>query len=152
VWSPDGTKILFVSLGYVDGAFNVDVYVMNADGSQRVRLTTTAGGDFEPSWSPDSRKIAFSSQRNGREEIYIINADGTGEHRLHAAEASVGSEQYPAWSPDGTKIAFARASQMFNLQNVYTANADGSGLSQVTHIASGLNVSFPDWGPHPLVT
>ena len=60
-FSPDGTKIAFVSLE--NGAANPEIYVMDADGSGRTRLTTSAGNDFDPAWSPDGTKIAFMSNR-----------------------------------------------------------------------------------------
>jgi len=66
----------------------------------------------------------------------------------------------PGWSPDETRIVFSLASVSngkapqagFSVTNIYTANADGSGLFQVTHVSSGLAVTAADWGTHPLAT
>ena len=55
---------------------------MNADGSNARRLTRSNGNDFESAWSADGSKIAFQSNRDGNEEIYIMNADGSGQTRL----------------------------------------------------------------------
>ena len=87
-WSPDGTKITFTrNLG---GAAGNEVFVMNADGSNPVNLTNnsrfpTAGFNYDaiPSWSPDGRKIAFTSTRdNGDFEVYTMNADGSDVTRI----------------------------------------------------------------------
>lgn len=91
-WSPDGRKIAFVS--YRDG--NMEIYVMNADGSGVTRLTNHPGSDAHPAWSPDGRKIAFQSDRDGNSEIYVMNADGSGVTRLTYSPAYDGE---PAWSP-----------------------------------------------------
>ena len=94
VWSPDGRKIAFVSNR--DGAY--EVYVMNADGSrQRAlaartvpfrglffdgRMARLAAAEVAPVWSPDGRKIAFVSDRDGTYEVYVMNADGSRQERL----------------------------------------------------------------------
>ena len=87
-WSPDGQKIAFSSER--DDALNI--YVMNADGSDVARLTDNSTGGREPAWSPDGRKIAFASDRHdpakgslpvrGDSAIYAMNADGSGVARL----------------------------------------------------------------------
>ena len=63
-----------------------DIFVINADGSNLAQITTDPHGDFDPAWSPDGKQIAFVSDRNANNdsnyEIYLINADGTGEMRL----------------------------------------------------------------------
>jgi len=51
---------------------------MNADGSNQTRLTNSPGSDLSPAWSPTGSKIAFHSTRDGNEEIYVMNANGTG--------------------------------------------------------------------------
>ena len=56
-----------------------------------------------PAWSPDGRKIAFVSDRDGNSEIYVMNADGSGQRRLTRNPAY---DADPAWSPDGRTIAF----------------------------------------------
>jgi Tol biopolymer transport system component len=82
-WSPDGSKIAFVSNR--DG--DHESYVMNANGSSPIRLTTTAGLDVQPVWSPDGEKILFTSRRDGpnvstSNEVYVMNANGSGQTRL----------------------------------------------------------------------
>ena len=69
---------------------------MNADGSGVARLTNHSAADREPSWSPDSRRIAFMSDRNGHDAIHVMNADGSGVTRLTNNSAS---EWSPSWGP-----------------------------------------------------
>jgi Tol biopolymer transport system component len=79
VWSPDGTKIAYEAEG-VRG--RPDIYVMNADGSDRRQLTNHRARDENPDWSPDGTEIAFYSERVGNAEIYVMNADGLQERRV----------------------------------------------------------------------
>ena len=59
-----------------------EIYVMNADGSEQTRLTSVPGNDFFPNWSPDGRRIAFTSDRDGVTEIYGMYANGSHQTRL----------------------------------------------------------------------
>ena len=100
-WSPDGTKIAFVS-----DREGRDIYVMNADGTNVVKITRFEYSVSDPAWSPDGTKIAFirSDIRTGS-DIYVMNADGTNVVKITRFGYIVSD---PAWSPDGTKIAFTR--------------------------------------------
>jgi Tol biopolymer transport system component len=69
---------------------------MNADGSARTRLTDKPDFDGSPAWSPDGTCIAFSSERDGNKDIYVMNADGRGQTRLTDHR---GHDWYPARSP-----------------------------------------------------
>lgn len=68
-WSPDGSRIAFSS----DQVNNSEIYLMNPDGSDVVRLTNNPASDVEAAWSPDGSRIAFSSNRDGNFEIYFLN-------------------------------------------------------------------------------
>ena len=87
-WSPDGTKIAFVT--------DADIYVMNAqDGSNQTNLTMNPAFDFDPSWSPDGTKLAFTSDRDGNTEVYVMNAqDGSNQTRLTDNGASDGLAEW----------------------------------------------------------
>jgi TolB protein len=69
---------------------------MNADGSNALNLTDNPADDLEPAWSPDGRRIAFTSDRGGSRDIYVMNADGSGVTRLTENPAD---DEFPAWSP-----------------------------------------------------
>jgi Tol biopolymer transport system component len=84
-----------------------------------VQLTSGAGDDVSPLWSPDGRRITFSSSRDGDANIYVINPDGTAEMRLTSAP---GDEILGAWSPDGSQIAYTDA-----LGVVHMIGSDGTG-------------------------
>jgi hypothetical protein len=112
---------------------------MNADGSGQTRLTDNNAQDFEPSWSPDGTKIAFTSDRDGNYQIYVMNADGSGQTRL----TDTGGNSYPSWSPDGTKIAFE--STRDGNGEIYVMNADGSGQTRLTD--NNAQDAHPSWSP-----
>jgi Tol biopolymer transport system component len=148
-WSPDGTKIAFVSSrdfpgisGDVTRGF--EIYVMNADGSNPTRLTNNTFSDSNPSWSVDSSKLAFDSNRDGNFEVYVMNADGTAQVDLSNNSSS---DYGPCWSPDGQKIAFLsyRDSVFNSPQDIFVMNADGSGQ---THVTNGfLDPNQLSWQP-----
>ena len=105
VWSPDGRRIAFARKpprcrrpGPPCYSSHTDIYVMNADGSGTRKLTHNARYNAEPAWSPDGRKIAFRSTRNGNRDIYVMNADGSGKQNLTRHPARDGS---PSWSRTG---------------------------------------------------
>jgi Tol biopolymer transport system component/predicted Ser/Thr protein kinase len=93
-WSPDGSKVAFVSER--DGTPNI--YVMNPDGTGTVRLTNEATADTDPQWSRDGKYILFVSRRDNvnNTEIYIMNADGTGQRRITNIPAQ---NLDPSWQP-----------------------------------------------------
>ena len=76
---------------------------MDADGRNVRRLTHHPAMDYWPVWSPDGKRIAFTTNSDGNYEIYLMNADGSGARNLTCHPAQ---DNYPTWSPDGTKIAF----------------------------------------------
>jgi TolB protein len=92
-------------------------------------LVRTQGNwkDGSPAWSPDGRRIAFYSERDGNAEIYVMNADGTGVTRLTNTKADEG---YPAWSPDGRTISFdSDASGTFD---IWAMDATGANVRRLT--------------------
>ena len=102
-WSPAGSVIAFTRSG--GSSAGRQLYVIHPDGTGGPTPLTTGppGQNFLPSWAPSGDKIAFVTNRDGNQEIYVMNADGSGQTRL-TTNAAI--DTGPAWSPDGTKILF----------------------------------------------
>src|SRR4051812_33583746 len=102
VFSPDGTRIAFTSNRYDN---NLEIYVMNVDGSGLRRLTNHPAADAVPTWSPNGAQIAFTSDRSGTPQIYIISStDGSGLRKI----SSESNADRATWSPAPyNEIAFA---------------------------------------------
>jgi Tol biopolymer transport system component len=146
--SPDGNRMVFQRTT-LDALF-----VVNTNGTGLKQITPA---DFlltsSDVWSPQGNEIVFSRHvtPDVRSSIWVVHADGTGLHEINvqpasacgAAKADPNAEGcfQPTWSPDGTKIAFGRSDE------IYTVNADGTGLTQVTDAPGSES---PDWGTHPL--
>jgi Tol biopolymer transport system component len=180
-WSPDGTKIAFAS-DRSAGTSLSDLYVMNADGTGQVAITSTPDVDEDyPAWSPDGKRIAFSrdgeiatvvpagtglvvltaTERfeiepdwspsgtqlvyrvgiNADDEIFRMNADGSGVTNITNSGSTV--EEHPVWSPAGDRIAFVKGA--FSTAEVWTMNPDGTGQTRVT--TNSFLDSQPNWQP-----
>jgi Tol biopolymer transport system component len=117
-----------------------DVYVVNADGSGLQRLTTSAAGEFDPTWSPDGRLIAYRRETPaGQPDVVVMNADGSRKRNLTRLS---GGGISPAWSPDGRRIAFASV-RSGSLTELWVMKPDGTGQRRVGRV----NGEYPDWSP-----
>ncbi len=140
-WSPDGTKIAFVSTRNGDAA---QIYVMEADGKNPIRLTDGLRHKSAPDWSPDGGKIAFTVHPDFRDDVVhhidVMDADGKNRERLEDFA------EEPSWSPDGREIAFASQRADGERHDIYVIGADGQGLRRVTHeLWGGFRPAFsPD--------
>jgi TolB protein len=116
---------------------NSDIYVAALDGTGLRRLTTGPGADFDPSWSPDRRQVAYRCQLGTSSDICIVGLDG-------AAPVDVtntpGDEWSPAWSPDGRWIAFF--SDRADLGSLWLMRPDGSDAHRL--VGGG---EYPAWSP-----
>jgi Tol biopolymer transport system component/preprotein translocase subunit YajC len=141
ICSLSGGQIAFLSTR--DG--NIEIYVMNPDGSNQTRLTSSPEYDHSPAWSPDGRKIAFVSLRDGNDDIYVMNADGSAVTNLTNTtftEDNPISNAGPAWSPDGTRIAFSSRRDQGN-GGIWVMNSDGTDPTQITSEGE----TAPAWSP-----
>jgi Tol biopolymer transport system component len=103
--SPDGRHMLFLR-GFGNG--NNDIMLADADAKNAVNLSATPGAlEGWPSWSPDGRRVLYSSSRSGVYVIYVVNVDGT-ELRPLTDGMATSEDARAAWSPDGSKIVFTR--------------------------------------------
>jgi Tol biopolymer transport system component len=103
--------------------------------------------NINPSWSPDGTRLVFESRRHGNTEIYVVNADGTGERRLTISGSTV-ENTHPTWSPDGRTIAFD--SNRDSAWNIYVIDADGREARRVTSASGAMTPNFarhPEWSP-----
>ncbi len=133
-------KIAFTS----DRDGNLEIYVMNNDGTQQVRLTNNTDTDCLPAVSPDGRKIAFVSKQTTSGNVYIkiMNADGTEQTELTQISSSTylwHADRSLSWSPDGRKIAFDSEYEIF------TINVDGSNRTNLTN--NPARDFAPAWSP-----
>lgn len=115
-WSPDGERIVFV--GYVgDG---VDLFTINADGTDLRNLTNIGEHVIQPEWSPDGAQIVYLRTSADSSDIYVMDADGANNRRLtngirpdgsskDRIAPDTGNESEPVWSPDGSWIAYLHA-------------------------------------------
>ena len=123
-WSPDGTKIVYRAWHPTDSTgladyrnllaqhmvrpSRMELWVMNADGSNQKQITNLGGANFGPSWTPDGRRIVFSSNyknpRSRNFDLYLINLDGSGLEQVTSHEEFDG---FPMFSPDGRRIVWA---------------------------------------------
>jgi Tol biopolymer transport system component len=142
-WSPDGKRIAFEKWRFPwdNEDPEVDLYVMNADGTEKTRLTSLPGSEVDASWSPDGNQIAFVNRSFSVDEydevttwgdIYVVRSDGS-QIPMRLTDLP-GEEGVPAWSPDGKRITFSGRGDFDEDGNpkaaTYVMNADGSELKR----------------------
>lgn len=140
-WSSDGSRIAFH--GSHAGVGNaLEIFLIDPDGKNLRKLTSNTWLDARPDWSPDTRKLAFQSNRDGSTEIFVMRPDGSEVVQLTNSDSSA-YNQSPDWSPDGKQILFV--STRDGDPEIYVMNADGMHVTRVTnHPGRDLD---PEWSP-----
>jgi dipeptidyl aminopeptidase/acylaminoacyl peptidase len=103
--SPDGRLIAYTvsEADWEENAFRTQIWIYDSTTGERYQLTHSKKSNSNPQWSPDSKKIAFASSRDGKTQIYLISPTGGEATQVTDFDGNAGSFQ---WSPDGKKIAF----------------------------------------------
>jgi len=130
-WSPDGTKLAYVSFEKKKPI----IFVQSLVSGQRIVLANFKGNNSAPAWSPDGTKLAIVLTYSANSQIYVINADGTG---LQQVSFSNGIDTEPEWSPDGSSIYFT--SNRGGGPQIYRMPATGGDAKRITFEGS-YNVS-----------
>jgi len=158
MWSADGSRILFNTTHFGEPAPNddtssdqkrvigekrddsIDLATIRPDGSE-LRAITHGGGYTYASFSPDGMSILHRRQHGQVSQIFLMNADGSGDHNLSGSSSTDG---WPAWSPDGKRIVFSRHGE--NGFQIFVMNMDGTGVRQLTDAAGEF--TNPRWSPN----
>jgi Tol biopolymer transport system component len=137
--SPDGARIAFARVVPSQRILIADVYVADANGSNRRRLTRDRIS-YAPSWSPDGTRIAMIKRLDpgGDEDLFVMNADGSNPRRL--TEGQQPGADY-AWSPDGTAIAYV------NARGIHVVDVATGEVSPLRVTPKNVAHHSPSWSP-----
>ncbi|MEA3324759.1 MAG: hypothetical protein U9Q37_06430 [Euryarchaeota archaeon] len=156
-WSADGKKIFFLNpvISPETRIENIDIWVMDANGGNKLRLTDHPGYDADPKFSPDGTKITYLSEDQDNFDIWMMNPDGSGKERL---TESPGADADIEWNPDGRRVAYiSRSSNWYsyktehdfeNTSNIWVMNIDGSDKERLLSIPYPYGVICDiEWSP-----
>jgi Tol biopolymer transport system component len=145
VWSYDHTKLTFARYGQISDPATNNIWTINADGSGETMITSGTDADAWPRWSPDGSKVGFiRGISSGGYQLMTVTSDGATLVLVDAEYTSTFD-----WSPSGTKLVYSRVvtgGLPDGEFDIYSANADGTGKSNLTADAISLDLE-PDWSP-----
>lgn len=148
-WSPDGAQIVFISpcagrADLTDTLYrNSSLYLMNADGTGQKPLTNVPSSDFDPAWSPDGKRIAFTSLRDGKRDIYLLTVETGAIVRLTTVGGDVQENIQPSWSPAGNLIVYTV--RRFNAYQIWVMDDTGQGNVQIARSGQRFWDYLPVW-------
>src|SRR5579871_2717689 len=135
---PPGSVVFFSAR---DAHSNNQIYVMNPNGSNQVRVTFDMASDVDPDISPDGKSIVFTSNQPGNNDIFLLDSSGTVRNLTN----NPATDEWARWSPDGKQIAFG-SNRDGGVFEIFVMNADGSGSpTQLTF--PPLLGRYPTWSP-----
>jgi WD40 repeat protein len=142
VWSPDGSRIAFLSNR--DGPTNVQLFVMNADGSSQKRRSDVGLVKSGLSWAPDGESVVVASSiaGGGGWDLFVARLDDSPIVRLETADA----ELYPDWSPDGEEILYSSGASTLEL-DLWAMRKDGTGPRLIYDSPGTGTMRYARWSP-----
>lgn len=147
-WSPDGTQLAYISpCGSNREAYTGStIFIMDVDpgsspGDARPLMASLGGGDYDPDWSPDGSRIAFTSQRTGRPQIFTVGVDGQG---LLNVNDDLAHNWSPSWSGDGSQLALLTGRG--GSEEIWLVPSGGGEEMRFSR-SDGKDVAKPDWSP-----